>query len=163
MCTTRTRRAISDSERLVLPRLAAPSFSGGSSEQLDPDPIGVTDERKCVPRFVERRNLRSSSLRYDIPKGLLNVRDSEREVIEFLTLAVFRMESRTRRIPVEFQPLRGPRALHLDPKAAMAHPTFPRDPHAHDLPVELHGRCDVSNPDSSVKEFHHAQTSCGAS
>jgi hypothetical protein len=67
----------------------APCSSGDSSEQFDPDPIGVANEREGVPGFVEGSNLRASPFRREVLKGILHIGDSEREVIEFLAPADF--------------------------------------------------------------------------
>src|SRR5438552_3712206 len=145
--------------RSFLPSLEAScsGFRRNAPEQLDPDSIGVADEREGVSGFPERFDLCAGPLRGELFERTVHVGHAKCEVVKFLSSSVRCVELGTRRIPVQFEPLGRSRALQLDPDAAVAHRPPSRDLHAHDLPVEPDRGFEISDSNSRIEEFHHAR------
>src|SRR5437016_5522142 len=138
--------------RFVTATRAMPSRTN-PSEQLDPDSIGVADEGKFISLLLERRHFRARSLRDEFSEGVRDIGDAERQVVEFLALAVRREELALRRIPVELEPLGRTGAPKLNPHAAVAHRPLPGDFHAQHVAVEPNRAFEVAHPYSRVEVF----------
>src|SRR2546427_2961109 len=142
----------------ILPaRLGGLRSRRNTPEQLNPDSIGVADERERVSGFPKRRDLRPGSLRGELMERTVHVGHAKCEVVKFLSPPIRCVEPAARRIPVQFEPLGRSRALQFDPDPAVAHRPPAGDPHAHHLSVESDRRFDIANSDSRVQEFHHAR------
>src|SRR2546427_12726137 len=121
------------------------------SEQLDPDSIGAADEGKFISLLLERRHFGARSLRDKFSECVSDIGDAERQVVEFLALAVRREELALRRIPVALEPLRGTGAPKLNPHAAVTHCSLSGDFHAQHVAVEPNRAFEVAHPYSRVE------------